>query len=328
MRKILSLALIGTALLACNLSGGKTNKQPDVQAPEASVQMSPAPFDADSAYAYIQRQVDFGVRTPGSPGHRACGDWLVATLKGWGYSVTEQSFPGKDYYGKALEGRNIIASLNPTSAKRMLLMAHWDTRVVADADPDPSRQKQPIEGADDGGSGVGVLLELARQWSLSAPNVGIDIVLFDQEDGGSSGDNDSWCLGSQYWAAKPHVPDYRAEGGILLDMVGAKDARFHWESYSRSHAAPLLMELWDLAKSLGHIQYFPLSEGGGITDDHIPVIDKLGIPCVDIVNFSYDDGRQGFGEHWHTHTDNMSIIDKATLRAVGQTVATYISKQQ
>lgn len=294
---------------------------------EASL-MSSAPFDVDSAYAYIQQQVDFGVRTPGSAGHQACGDWLVAKLRGWGYNVTEQAFPGKDYYGKAVEGRNIIASLNPAAPKRMLLMAHWDTRVVADADSDPSRQTQPIEGADDGGSGVGVLLELARQWSLSAPAVGIDLVLFDLEDGGTSGDNDSWCLGSQYWAANTHVPNYRAEGGILLDMVGAQGARFHWESYSRSHAAPLLMELWDLAKSLGHIQYFPHSEGGGITDDHIPVIDKLGIPCVDIVNFSYDNGRQGFGEHWHTHQDNMAIIDKSTLQAVGQTVATYISKQQ
>lgn len=327
MKKLLALSLTGSLLLSCNLSGKQTtNKADTTEQTTSEASIVSAPFDVDSAYHYIQTQVDFGVRTPGSTGHQACGDWLVSKFKGWGYNVIEQSFPGKDYYGKDIKGRNIIASLNLDAPKRMLLMAHWDTRAVADEDQDSDRRKQAIQGADDGGSGVGVLLELARSWSIKAPQVGIDIILFDLEDGGHNGDNNSWCLGSQYWASNPHVKDYRAEGGILLDMVGGKNARFHWESYSRSHAAPLLMELWDLAKQLGHINYFPQSEGGGVTDDHIPVIDKLDIPCVDIINFSFDNGRQGFGSHWHTHNDNMSIIDKASLQAVGQTVATYIDK--
>lgn len=328
MKKLLTLSLVISLLFSCNLSGKQTTTTVDTTGQASSeINMVSAPFNVDSAYSYIQTQVNFGARVPGSTGHQVCGDWLVSKLEGWGYTVTEQSFPGKDYHGANITGRNIIASLNSNNPKRMLLMAHWDTRVVADEETSPSLRTRAIQGADDGGSGVGILLELARQWSLKNPQIGLDIILFDLEDGGHSGDSNSWCLGSQYWASTPHTPNYHAEGGILLDMVGAKDARFHWESYSRSHAAPLLMELWDLAKQLGYIEYFPHSEGGGVTDDHIPVIDKLGIPCIDIINFSYDNGRQGFGAHWHTHKDNMSIIDKATLQAVGETVATYIDKQ-
>lgn len=328
MKKSIILSLLLPCLLACNTSNSQANGQntPADEISSAGAVLSSAPFEADSAYHYIKTQVDFGVRTPGSPGHRACGDWIVKQLKAWGYTLTEQNFPGKDYYGKAVTGRNIIASIQPEASQRLLLMAHWDTRQVADEDSDPQKQKVAIQGADDGGSGVGVLMELARQFSLNPPRVGIDIVLFDLEDGGHSGDNDSWCLGSQYWSKHPHTADYTAKGGILLDMVGARDARFHWEAYSRSYAAPLMHELWGIAKELGHIKYFPHSEGGAMVDDHIPVIENLGIPSVDIINYSYEGGREGFGKHWHTQADNMSIIDKATLQAVGQTIASYIYK--
>lgn len=320
---IASLALGSALLTSC--TGGQSKATETTEVDETS--LSSAPFVADSAYQYIKEQVAFGVRTPGSTGHKLCGDWIHNKLSSWGYNVISQSFPGKDYFGKQLDGHNIIASLSPDKAERILLMAHWDTRPVADEDSDAKQREQAIDGADDGASGVAVLLELARQWSAKQPNVGIDIILFDQEDGGHSGQDNSWCLGSQYWSKNPHVKDYTAKAGILLDMVGARGAKFHWESYSKAYAAPLLTELWAVAKDLGHISYFPQSEGGAVIDDHVPVIENRGIPCVDIVNFSIEGNRQGFGEHWHTSKDNISIIDKATLQAVGETVATYISKQ-
>lgn len=320
---ITALALSSALLGSCTGGQSKATEATDV----SEVSLSSAPFVADSAYQYIKEQVAFGVRTPGSPGHKQCGDWIESKLVSLGYNVSSQHFPGQDYFGKQLEGRNIIASLSPDKTERILLMAHWDTRPVADEDSNVTLREKAIDGADDGASGVAVLLELARQWSIKQPNIGIDIILFDQEDGGHSGKDNSWCLGSQYWSKNPHIKDYTAKAGILLDMVGARSAKFHWESFSKAYAAPLLTEIWAIAKDLGHISYFPQSEGGAVIDDHVPVIENRKIPCVDIVNFSLEGNHQGFGEHWHTSKDNISIIDKATLQAVGETVATYISKQ-
>lgn len=325
MTKKAIFALLSCLWVSCSSGQSSTSSQSERPRDSETPTLSAKGFEVDSAYSYIQQQVAFGPRTPGSDRHKACGDWLVQQFKAWGYNTTEELFPGKDYYGKALQGRNIVVHLYPEIKQRILLMAHWDTRVVADEESNAKLRKEPIDGADDGASGVGVLLELARQFRLNPPKVGIDIVLFDLEDGGQSGDNDSWCLGSQYWAKHATFGSTpKPQEGILLDMVGAKDARFHWEMYSKAYARPLMMKLWDTAKQLGHIAYFPHSDGGAMVDDHVPVIEHLEIPCVDIINFSNDKGRTGFGEHWHTHQDNISIIDKATLRAVGETVSTYI----
>lgn len=308
-------------LLACNSSGSKAQGQAN-QAVATETKLAPARFDADSAYHYIAQQVAFGTRVPGSVGHKACGDWIVHTLRSWGYSVTEQEVKGTDYYGKSVVGRNIIATRQPEASERLILMAHWDTRPIADHDPTPSKRTEPILGADDGGSGVAVLLELARQWRSLELNKGVDFVFFDLEDGGRSGEDASWCQGSQHWAKHPHTEGYTARHGILLDMVGAKGARFYWEYHSQRYAAPLMRELWETARQLGWHQYFIPREGAGILDDHLPVIEYRGIPSVDIVNFS-EDGQ--FGAHWHTHADNLDNISLETLRAVGETVATYVT---
>lgn len=318
---ILSLAI---ALLSC--SGSQTGKAQGGEAPEATTELLSAPFDADSAYSYVAQQVAFGPRTPGSEGHKLCGDWIVSLLKGWGYEVQEQTFPSQDYHGRRVKGRNIIASRSGASPDRVLLMAHWDTRPVADHDPIASRQSSPILGADDGGSGVAVLLELARQYALGGSPVGVDFLFFDLEDGGSMGDDETWCLGSQYWAQHPHAPQDRTKYGILVDMVGARGARFYYEGYSKAYAAPLLRELWSTAARLGWGAYFKPSEGGALIDDHVPVIKHLRIPCVDIVHYNPSNDK-GFGDHWHTHADDLEIIDRETLLAVGQTVATTIAQR-
>lgn len=325
MNMLLNKVIVWGTLLCCGLvlscdMSSSASQQTSVEVGDALVS---APFDADSAYRYVSEQVAFGPRTPREEAHIRCGDWIGAKLRSWGYSVVEQRFPGKDYFGKALEGRNIIAYLEPKPERRVLLMAHWDTRAVADYDHDPSKRGTPILGADDGASGVGVLLELARQNTLRPEPLGLDFIFFDLEDGGNSADNDSWCLGSQYWAKNPHLPDYKADYGILLDMVGSKNAKFHWEGYSKAYAAPVMYKIWDVARQLGWSKYFISTDGGDMIDDHVPVIKHRGVPSVDIINYDQRNPK-GFGNHWHTHGDNLNIIDKQTLKAVGETVATVL----
>ena len=315
---VLTLALL--SLGACGGSRAQSQEQTESQ---PSPERKAAPFSADSAYSYVVTQVQMGPRTPGSEAHTRCAGWIEDKLRSWGYTVTLQRFEGKDYYGKAAEGTNIIATLQPEAKDRLLLMAHWDTRQVADQDASSSAQSQPILGADDGASGVAVLLELARQEALQPSGKALDFVFFDLEDGGRGGDDDSWCLGAQHWAKQPHRAGYTARYGILLDMVGAQGARFYWETASKQFARPLLSALWQTAAQLGWGGYFVQAEGSAMTDDHIPVIRELGIPSVDIIN--YDPTRPtGFGTHWHTQQDDLNIISIETLRAVGETVATTL----
>ncbi len=280
-------------------------------------------FDADSAFRFVNNQVAFGYRVPNTPEHKACGDWLIGKLRSWGYDTTEQSFQGTDYHGKTITGRNIIASLNPKVEKRILLLAHYDTRAVADHDASIVNKTKPILGADDGASGVAVLMELARQAQKRKSSLGLDFLFVDMEDGGQGGSDEGWCQGSQYWAETPHIAGYKAKCAILLDMVGAKDAKFCWEAYSKAYAAPYLYTVWDTAAKLGWGAYFVNKDGSGLVDDHVPIIKELKIPALDIVN--YDNAREnGFGAHWHTQGDNLNIISKETLQAVGETVGTAL----
>jgi hypothetical protein len=194
-------------------------------------------FNADSAYFYIEKQVAFGPRVPNTAAHKACAVWLENTLKRFTAEVVVQQTRLKASDGTLLDSRNIIASFNPEDKSRVLLCAHWDSRPWADHDPDPANRRKPVPAANDGGSGVGVLLEIARQMSQHNPGLGVDIVLFDAEDYGdheesASSTQDSWGLGSQYWSRNPHVPGYSARFGILLDMVGANGATFTMEGTS------------------------------------------------------------------------------------------------
>lgn len=316
--------LLAATLSACN--GNNTSETQGDRTEQAETVQADL-FSADSAYTFVQRQVDFGPRIPGTAPHRACGDWLVATLRRFGAAVQEQTAEIKAHDGTMLPMRNIIASYRPEATGRMLLMAHWDTRPVCDQDANPAMHTETFDGADDGGSGVGVLLEIARYLGQQKDlGMGIDIVFFDTEDYGSYGDDESWCLGSQYWSRNPHVAGYKAEAGILLDMVGAKGATFYWEYFSKSYAPGLISAVWQTAAALGYGNYFIQADGGALTDDHVPVIKNLGIPCIDIINYS-SKNEHGFGDHWHTQRDNMQIIDKNVLDAVGETVIRYLDEQ-
>lgn len=279
-------------------------------------------FSADSAYSYVARQVAFGPRVPNTEAHRQCGEWLTSELRRHGAKVTEQKMDLKAFDGTVLKSRNIFGQYNPEADKRILLFAHWDSRPWADQDPDPSKRKEAVDGANDGASGVGVLLEIARQLNIKKPGIGVDILFVDAEDWGTDGDEDSWAMGARHFVENPPVENYFPDAAILLDMVGGKGATFCREYFSEQAAPQVAQALWGIAASRGYGSIFLNQLGGAVTDDHVQLI-KHGIPAVDIIEYHPED-EIGFNRHWHTTTDNMDNIDPATLKAVGETVMEYV----
>lgn len=275
-------------------------------------------FDADSAYRYVQEQVDFGPRVPGTAAHANAAIYLQTMLAQFCDTAFTQYGSMPTGRGGDVAIKNIIGSINPEQTKRVLLCAHWDTRPQADQDKE--RPTEPADGANDGASGVGVLLEVARQLQIQRPDAGVDIIFFDAEDmGDSKGAPTTWCLGSQYWSKTPHKPNYVARFGVLLDMVGAENATFAIEGNSWRYAQPYVKKVWSTAATLGHSNYFVNYRGGEILDDHVFINQIRGIPTLDIIQYDASNGV-GFGDFWHTHDDNMSGINKNTLNAVGETV--------
>lgn len=296
-------------------------------------------FNADSAYSFVKQQVDFGPRIPNSSAHKKAGDFFIRKFESYGATLIVQPFEALTYDNQKLFLRNIIASFNPEKTKRILLAAHWDTRPFADKDPE--NPKASFEGANDGASGVGVLLEIGRVLSLSTlPDVGIDIILFDGEDWGfdtttasrlygsntdfklPKGLDSWWCLGSQHWSKNKHKPNYSAYFGILLDMVGAKNAQFAREGASMEYAPGIVDKVWKTAGRLGFGNIFINRNEGAITDDHIFVNQYARIPMINIVN--YDPIEGFFGDFHHSRKDNLGNISKETLEAVGITLLNVI----
>ncbi|HEY6083377.1 MAG TPA: M28 family peptidase [Chitinophagaceae bacterium] len=283
-------------------------------------------FNADSAYAYTAKQVAFGPRIPNTPAQESCSAWLISKMKSFADTVYVQQTTVTGPKAQSLRCINIIASFNPRAKTRILFLTHWDTRPFADQDS--VNKDKPFDGADDGASGVGVLLEMARVMKAGKPDIGVDILLEDVEDYGEEGNDNSWCLGTQYWAKHPHVPNYHANYGILLDMVGGKGSQFYMDQASLQYAGPQAKMVWDLANRLGYSDQFRYyndpKNAVAITDDHVFVNKLTGIPTLDIVALRPDQPENIFPPWHHTHGDNMSVIDKRTLRAVGQTMLTVI----
>lgn len=283
-------------------------------------------FNQDSAYAFVARQVAFGPRTPGSAAHDRCADYLYAVLAGCADTVIRQPFTAERWDGVAMRGVNIIAGFAPEKPRRVLLAAHWDSRPYADQEADAAWHHTPIDGANDGASGVGVLLEVARVLAEQAPAVGVDIVLFDLEDAGrpdfipyTPGDENTWCKGAQHWAEHPHTPDYTAAYGILLDMVGNRQPIFAQEATSLYYAADILDKVWGVAAESGYGAVFVPNRTGGVIDDHLFVNRLARIPMIDIIHKDFG-SPTGFFPQWHTLQDNMAQIDPNTLGIVGKTV--------
>jgi hypothetical protein len=324
LKNIIICALLVGAFHSCK-TDNKNEKSTD-DAPVKNIVKIPA-FNGDSAYQFVAKQVEFGPRVPGTDEHVACKNWLVGKLNSYGADVIEQDFVAKIYTGDKWNATNIIGQFNKDAKKRVVLAAHWDSRMIAEEDSNEEKREEPILGADDGASGVGVLLEIARLLQENPIDLGVDIVFFDAEDQGKRGANsppEHWCLGAQHWSRNPHRSNYKPQYGILLDMVGSKNPSFGKDAVSRKYASKILDKVWTLAQNMGYSDMFVNTETS-VTDDHYFVNIIAGIPMIDIIN-QPPNSKTSFGSHWHTHKDDMNIINKRSLKVVGQVVTAAIYK--
>jgi len=278
-------------------------------------------FNADSSFAFLEKQVEFGPRNPGSMGHKQCSEWLVLELKKYAGRVLEQNFTHRDpRLDTTIQMTNIVASFNLNAGKRIILCAHWDTRPRADKDIPENRDK-PILGANDGASGVAVLLEIARLMKNSPPPIGVDIVLFDGEDYGPEGVHEEYFLGASYFVK--NMGQYKPLYGILLDMVGDAQLNLPIEYQSGRYAAQVVEKIWSAAEELGYKQ-FERRTGTPVNDDHVKLI-EAGIPTVDIIDFEYPDETH---KYWHTLHDTVDKCSPQSLKAVGQTVLSVVYSEE
>ena len=308
--------VLAAIMTACGNSG---QSAPNDSASDTTSTARTITFDGNGAMELTRQQCDFGPRVPETAAHAKCAEWLMATLQASCDTVMLQTGKVQTAKSGTIGIKNIIGVINPEAGQRLLLLAHWDTRPWADNDPDPANHTKPVMGANDGASGVGVLLQLARQLKQEGTSLGIDIVLVDAEDMGETDNDESWGLGTQYWASHPHVAGYKPLFGILLDMVGDHDATFTREYYSTQYAIGFVDLVWKNAAG----SHFINAAGGAVTDDHI-FVNKAGIPCIDIIDLR-SNSDTGFCPVWHTVNDTMDGIDPTTLGEVGQTLLNVIA---
>lgn len=313
---IISVVVAIMSMGACGCSKPAANAAPsDVQGPDVPM------FSADSAFAFVARQVEFGPRVAGSEAHEACAGWIASELSRHGADTVLIQNADIDGFGPMT---NIMGRFNIRAPRRVLLLAHWDSRPWADEDANPENHSKPIDGANDGASGVGVLLELARLMGGEMPGIGVDLLFVDAEDAGTSGNDDSWALGTQYWVRNmPYgstepMPQY----AVLLDMVGGRNAVFPKEMISEINCRALNAKVWALARNIGLGGRFADAVGGAVNDDHVPLL-RAGIPAIDIIETNHPQ-TGSFNPTWHTLQDNLHNIDRETLGDVGRLVTTLI----
>ncbi len=292
---------------------------------------SPAKFNRDSAYSYVRHQVSFGPRVSGTPENVACRKYIVNELtRHGGKNVRVQTGEVEAFNGDRLPIGNVMASFGPDVKDRILLVAHYDTRPWCDSDMNEENRLKPVIGANDGGSGVGVLLEVARSLGQTEPPIGVDFLMVDAEDygqaSGFSTHDTSWCLGTQYWVKHmPYAQDSLPRYAVILDMVGGIGAKFHREFFSEENARNIVDKVWSIAARSGYDSRFVNKNGGSVVDDHL-FINDAGIPAIDIIE-SKNDNTGTFPPTWHTINDTMENIDPASLEAVGQTVLNLIHNE-
>lgn len=323
-------ALFLTAMFVVLSCGGRkasTTSTPAVATDELE-------FSADSAYSYIKKQTDFGPRVPNTDSQLKCSVWLMNKLAEFGADTYLQGFESVTFDKTKIRCYNIIGSYNPDCSTRIILCSHWDSRPWADNDADPANWTKPVDAANDGASGVAVILEIARQLQKKAPQIGVDCIFFDAEDWGPGESYKGqhletyWGLGTQFWAKKPHVENYRARYAILLDMVGGKGAAFCREKYSMMFCKQVVDKVWGAAGRLGYGSLFLPVDGSYVTDDHYFINTIAKIPAIDIVPYLPQCPQSYFGPTWHTTQDNIDNIDKNVLEAVGKTLLEVIYNEK
>ena len=288
------------------------------------------PFDGNAAYAMVKTQVDFGPRVPGSPGWQKTGDWIVAQLKQLGDSVTEQRFLHVTPSGDTVPMRNIIAHLAPANPQRVLYITHWDTRPIAENDPVLGNRKTPIPGANDGASGVAMLLQVAAALKKTPPTVGVDLLFVDGEDYGSfdtysdTASNPNVLIGSTYYArhmSKDSLPLY----GVLWDMIGDKDLNINQEGNSVVDAPEVVSRVWDTAKQLGYAKYFLDQRGETLIDDHVPFLDQ-GVHVIDVIDYDYGPKTAMLPQGYHhTLEDTPDKVSAKSLQIVGDVAVKLVT---
>ena len=264
-------------------------------------------FDGARALGYVERQLAFGPRVPNTPAHRQAGDWLLDELRSRADTVLVAAWTHVTSGGYSLAMRNFFARFRPEATERVLYVAHWDSRPTAESSANLAAQRQPVPGANDGGSGVAVLLGVADALATVPPRVGVDLLFVDGEDWGDFSDSTQALIGSRYFAA--HLPPaYQPLYGVVFDMVGDRDLQIHWEGYSQSFAPEVVQRVWATAERLGHDRYFLPGVKHTLTDDHIP-LQQAGLRVIDVIDFDYP--------HWHTTEDTFDKVSAASLKVVG-----------
>jgi hypothetical protein len=308
--------IVALALLAGCSPGDGARAEAGVGAVrEIAVEDRRAPgFDAASAFGLLERQVAFGPRAPGSPGHAAQLEWMTSYLEARADTVWRQAFEHAGPEGETLSLSNVFARFRPELRDRVLLVAHWDTRPTADEDPDPALRDRPIPGANDGASGVAVLLQLADMFAADPPPIGVDLLLVDGEDYAPG----HMYLGATHFATRGAV-GYAPLYGVVVDMVADRSPRFPQEGYSRRDAPEVVSRIWTMAARLGYSGHFPVTPGIFITDDHVP-LNEAGIRTANIIDFDYGPGNA----YWHTHEDRLENVGPEGLEAVGTVLAELI----
>jgi Zn-dependent M28 family amino/carboxypeptidase len=305
-------ALSVAVLMGCG--GSEAAGRPDAAAGSAPHVVE---FNGAKAMEYVRAQLAFGARVPGTAAHRQAGEWLVREFGARADTVIQQTWTHTTADGKRLPMRNVLASFNPSATRRVLYVAHWDSRPMSEKATDPSRRALPVPGANDGASGVAILLALADILKAKPSAIGVDLLLVDGEDWGDFDSNTDVLIGSRYFAANLPDPDYNPEFGIVWDMVGKPDAQFLYESNSVRAAPDIVQRVWGTAAAIGHGAYFPTREYGAIMDDHVPLI-EVGLRVIDVIDLDF--------AHHHTPEDTEDKVSPQTLQVVGDVALAVIRR--
>jgi hypothetical protein len=292
------IAILG-ALVACRGKGGGSHG---------------SEFSGERAFGYLTEQVAFGPRIPGRPAHEKTGDWILAHLKSTADTVVVQAFTHVTRHGDTLHLRNFLARFRPQATERVLYLAHWDTRPHADQSANLGAQRMPVPGANDGASGVALLLGVADVLKGKPPAAGVDLLFDDGEDYGDFADTNDVLIGSRYFAAH-QPPGYPPLFAVLFDMIADKNLDIYYEGNSEISAPEVVDRVWRTAHDLGYGQYFLPGVKHTLIDDHVP-LQHAGIHAIDVVDFDYP--------YWHTTEDTVDKVSAASLQIVGDVAVALV----